>query len=87
MTINDLQEKVLKNKDLFTNSSEIMLAMTEELGEVATEVALLERIGTKKQWDKKGDKERLGEEISHLMNLTMMLANYYEIDLEKFLDK
>mgnify|MGYP000900421700 CR=1 FL=1 len=36
------------NDDLFKNSGEIMLALTEELGEVAQEVALLEMIGSKK---------------------------------------
>jgi len=66
------------NDELFTNSSEIVLALTEELGEVAQEVALLEEIGTKKDWDKKGDVERLKKEISDVRNLLERLENYYE---------
>ncbi len=67
----------------FKNASEIMLAATEELGEVAQEVALLERVGTKAQWDKEASTERLGGEISNTINCLVALANHYELDLEK----
>lgn len=66
------------DKKLFKNSSEIMLALMEELGEVAQEVALLEKIATKKDWEKEGSKERLNEEISHVENLLLELKKYYQ---------
>lgn len=58
-----------------------MLAITEELGEVATEVALLEQIGSKSKWQKEPDVKRLAEELTHLLNNTFALANYFGIDL------
>lgn len=61
------------------NSSEIMLDLTEELGEVAQEVALLEMIGTKKNWEKLGDRERLKKEIGDVRNLLNRLEEYYKI--------
>lgn len=65
-------------KKLFNNSVEIMLALTEEIGEVAQEVALLERIGTKSDWKKEGDKMRLVGEISHVRNLLDQLEECYK---------
>jgi len=66
--------------DVFKNSTEIMLALTEELGEVATEIALLEKIGTKSSWDKEGSIERLASEIGHVKNLCNALLEHYSID-------
>ena len=66
-------------KTIFNNSSEIMLSLTEELGEVAQEVALLEKIGTKKNWQKEGSVVRLNEEIVHVENLLIELRRYYNI--------
>lgn len=55
--------------------------MTEELGEVATEVALLERVGSKAAWRKEPDVGRFAEELTHLLNKTLALANHFEINL------
>ena len=62
-----------------------MLAVTEEIGEVAQEVALLERIGSKMHWQKTGSTERLSEEIMHAMNSLLALVNHYDLDLETVL--
>ena len=67
----------------FRSAPEIVLAITEELGEVAQEVALLERIGTKAGWVKDPSKERLTEEIGHLLNCVHALADFYDIDLDR----
>lgn len=56
--------------------------MTEELGEVATEVALLERIGSKAHWQKEPSLDRLSTEILHLLNVTLTLANHFGIDMD-----
>jgi len=58
-----------------------MLAITEELGEVATEVALLEQVGSKSGWQKEPDVARLAEELTHLLNNALALANHFDIDL------
>lgn len=87
MNLKELQEKVKTSPVLapnpFKNSSEIMLAAIEELGEVAQEVALLEKVGTKAGWSKEPSVERLGSEIANTVNCLIALANYYDIDLEK----
>lgn len=67
----------------FNNSQDIMLAATEELGEVAQEVALLEKVGTKANWNKEPSKDRLSKEIKDTINCLLTLANYYEINLDK----
>ena len=86
MNLNELQEKVKEFQPLkdnpFRNPSEIMLAATEELGEVAQEVALLEKVGTKSSWTKESNKERLGNEITNAINCLVALANHYELDLD-----
>ena len=64
------------------SAAEHVVAMTEELGEVATEVALLERIGTKAGWNKEPSTERLTTELLHLLNTLVGLANHYQIDLD-----
>jgi NTP pyrophosphatase (non-canonical NTP hydrolase) len=87
MDIAILQEFIRQStsniKTPFRSVSEIMLAITEELGEVATEVALIEQIGSKTEWSKSPSIEGLAEEISHVINLLLVLANHYEIDLNQ----
>jgi NTP pyrophosphatase (non-canonical NTP hydrolase) len=87
MTISELQTRVQEStarmKVPHSSGAEFMLAATEELGEVAQEVALLERVGSKAQWQKEPSVESLGEEITHALNYLIALANHYQIDLEK----
>ncbi|MFT7328046.1 MAG: NTP pyrophosphatase (non-canonical NTP hydrolase) [Crocinitomicaceae bacterium] len=81
MSYQEIQKKIREHKVELMSPAEIMLAAAEEFGEVAQEVALLEQIGTKENWKKKGDKERLAEEIRHTMNCLAGLANYYNLEL------
>lgn len=37
----------------FRSAPEIMMAIVEELGEVAQEISLIEQIGSKAEWQKK----------------------------------
>jgi NTP pyrophosphatase (non-canonical NTP hydrolase) len=83
MKYKDIQETINHNGHEFNNPQEIMLAATEELGEVAQEVALLEKIGTKANWDKKPSKDRLSKEIKDTINCLITLANHYKIDLDE----
>lgn len=66
---------------------EIMLGITEEVGEVATEVALFEQIGNKVNWKRSADKDLLAEEISQLLVNVVSLASAYEINLKEALQK
>ena len=85
MDLTDLQEAVKRGvatfKTPYRSGTEVMLALTEELGEVATEVALLEQVGSKSQWQKEPSVTRLAEEMTHLLNNAFALANYFHIDL------
>lgn len=84
MELRQLQKRIedSSNSNPFKNPQEIMLALTEELGEVAQEVALLEKVGNKANWEKEPSKERLTKEIRDLLNCVIVLSNHYEIDLE-----
>lgn len=82
MKIKQLQEKIRQSENPFKSAAEIMLAITEEVGEVAQEVALLEKVGTKAHWKIEPSKERLGKEVSNLLNCIVGLANHYDIDIE-----
>ena len=76
-----VRESVAASKAPYRSGTEVVLMMTEELGEVATEVALLEQVGSKAAWQKEPDVARLAEEITHLLNNTFALANHFGIDL------
>ncbi|MFA7201691.1 MAG: hypothetical protein WC099_01725 [Candidatus Paceibacterota bacterium] len=67
-------------KSPFKNPGEMVIAMVEELGEISQEISLLEKIGTKANWEKEGDVERLKNEMKQLMNIMISLGNYYNID-------
>jgi NTP pyrophosphatase (non-canonical NTP hydrolase) len=85
MDIAQLQEAarlgVAKLGTPYRSGAEVVLAITEELGEVATEVALLGRVGSKSGWQKDPSVERLSEEMTHLLNNIFALANLFKIDL------
>jgi len=87
MEVKELQkliaERASQMSNKFNTGTEIMLALTEELGEVAQEVALFEEIGTKAGWQKEPDEERLSEEITQVINLLFTLSNFYKIDLSE----
>ncbi len=61
---------------------EIMLAVIEETGEVAKEVALFEQVGNKVNWKRSANKELLAEEIAQLLVNVVSLASHYDIDIE-----
>ncbi|MFC1997646.1 hypothetical protein ACFLXI_08595 [Chloroflexota bacterium] len=78
---NQINHSIGEMKTPFRSGTEIMLALTEELGEIATEVALLEQVGSKTEWSKSPSEGNLGEEIMHTINLLFALANQFDIDV------
>jgi NTP pyrophosphatase (non-canonical NTP hydrolase) len=82
-----LEQSGSKMKKPFGSTPEIMMAIVEELGEVAQEISLIEQIGSKAEWQKQPSKERLAEEMTHLLNVILTLANFYEIDLDEIYSK
>lgn len=85
MDIAELQKACgpIGNMNPYRSGTEAVLAITEELGEVATEVALLEQVGSKTQWQKDPSVERLAEEMTHLLNSIFALANHFDIALSE----
>ena len=47
----------------FRSGTEIMLALTEALGEIAVEITVLEQIGSKTEWIKPSGETNFAEEI------------------------
>jgi hypothetical protein len=90
MDLKDLQRNIKVScatmKTPFRSGTEIMLGLMEEIGEIATEVALLEQVGSKSEWEKKPNRERLAEGMTHAINLLVTLANNYDIDLNAVYD-
>lgn len=91
MDLNDLQ-RIIQERGVAMgikpqSATEIMLGITEELGEVAKEVALFEQVGNKVNWKRSPDKELLAEEISQLMVNVVSLATHYDINLEESLQR
>ena len=82
-----VQQSGSEMKKPFGTATEIILALVEELGEVSQEIALIEQIGSKAEWAKQPSKERLAEELMHVLNVILALANFYKIDLDKLYAK
>jgi NTP pyrophosphatase (non-canonical NTP hydrolase) len=80
---NYLKHSTSAMKKPFASATEVMIAIVEELGEVSQEIALIEQIGSKVEWQAEPSKERLAEEMTHLLNLIFVLANFYNIDLDE----
>jgi hypothetical protein len=75
------RDAVVGDAPLFHTGGEVVVALVEELGEVAREVALLERIGSKATWELAPSVSRLTTELTQVLNLVCVLANRYGIDL------
>lgn len=87
MELNKLQKYIADTqrqmKTPFRSGAEIMLALTEEIGEISREVALLEQIGSKTEWNKSPSNANLAEEMIHAINLLFVLANQFDLDLSQ----
>jgi NTP pyrophosphatase (non-canonical NTP hydrolase) len=90
----DLQTLQQQNLDALTGDSplfhtggDVVVALIEELGEVAREVSLIERIGSKAAWELAPSVPRLAEELTQVLNLVCVLANCYGIDLAAAYDE
>ena len=85
MELNKLQKYIVDTqrqmKTPFLSGAEIMLALTEEIGEISREVALLEQIGSKTEWNKSPSNASLAEEMIHAINLLLVLANQFDLNL------
>ena len=87
ITIEELQEKIdgwiLEHGDYWPPLS-MLMAIMEEVGELARELNYLEGIKPKKPTERKSN---IAEELADLLFSVMCLANYYNIDLNKEMKK
>lgn len=81
----EIKDRGVKMRIKPQNSIEIMLGVAEEMGEVAKEVALFEKVGNKINWKRLPDKNLLSEEISHLLVNIISLASFYDISVAKIM--
>ena len=90
MTTTELQHEIAtirQERGFVTDPLKILILMTEEMGEIATELKSL--------WSpnyRAFDRQRLAEEIADVFVTLSALANSYEIDIEdavreKFIEK
>ncbi len=66
---------------------EILATTTEELGEVAQEILLLEKVGGKKRWTREGSVDAVAKELSDLLTNIFCIAEHYDIDIEEYIRK
>jgi len=90
MDLNTLQKKIMERHAgmgmHWNNPAEIVLSITEELGEVAKEVALFEKIGNKVNWKRSPDKDLLSEEMTDLLITAISLATHYDINISELME-
>lgn len=80
--IQNLIKEVRKKRGFVTDPLKIQLLLTEEVGEISSEL--------KRLWSKNYDefsKERLSDEISDVFVLLNALASEFDIDLEEAVRK
>ena len=80
MTLNELiaHVEVKREERAFEDTPEnLMILLTEEVGEIATEI--------RKHWRGKQDRERVGFEVIDALTYLLRLAFVFEVDLEKAL--
>lgn len=90
MNLKELQQFVRKMAEKFPeeeNAFDILARLTEESGEVASEIRKLERKGSKVRFRLAGDKEKLVDELVDVLNVIASLANLYGLNLEEESDR
>jgi NTP pyrophosphatase (non-canonical NTP hydrolase) len=89
MNGNELQNLLVRHSEVVNGGErsalEILGSATEELGEVAQEVLLFEKVGSKRNWKRPGDVASIAGELADLMVNLFCLAHHFDIDLERHL--
>lgn len=90
MTLKELQIFVKKVSKKFSEKENILDALarlTEECGELASEVRKLEKKGSKVYFGIAGNKEKLADELVDILNVISAIANLYGLDLDRETDR
>jgi NTP pyrophosphatase (non-canonical NTP hydrolase) len=81
--VKQLAEKFPEKEDIF----DILARLTEECGEVASEIRKKENKGSKTHFKISTSKEKLADELVDVLNVVASIANFYELNLDKESDR
>lgn len=85
MNLLEIQQFVKKIAEKFPEEEDVldMLArLTEECGEVASEIRKMEKKGSKVYFDISTNKEKLADELVDVLNAIASIANFYGLNLD-----
>lgn len=81
--IQSFVKKIAEKLSEKENALDILARLTEETGEVASEIRKLEKKGSKSYFGITTDKEKLADELVDVLNTLASIANLYKLDLDK----
>lgn len=90
MNLKEIQQFVRKMAEKFPEEEDaldILARLTEECGEVASEIRKIEKKGSKVRSELIGNKEKLADELVDVLNVIASIANLYDLDLESESDR
>ena len=84
MNLLEIQQLVKKIAEKFPeeeDSLDILARLTEECGEVASEIRKMEKKGSKVYFNVSPNKEKLADELVDVLNAIASIANFYGLNL------
>jgi len=90
MNLLEIQQLVKKMAEKFPEEEDAldMLArLTEECGEVASEIRKMEKKGSKVYFSISTDKEKLADELVDVLNVIASIANFYGLNIDTESDR
>ncbi|PIU75478.1 MAG: nucleotide pyrophosphohydrolase [Candidatus Portnoybacteria bacterium CG06_land_8_20_14_3_00_39_12] len=90
MNLKEIQQFVKKVAEKFPeteNALDILARLTEEAGEVASEIRKIEKKGSKVRFELTSNKEKLADELVDVLNVIASIANLYDLDIEAESDR
>ncbi|MEK7167015.1 MAG: MazG nucleotide pyrophosphohydrolase domain-containing protein [Patescibacteria group bacterium] len=85
MNLLEMQQFVIKISEKFSEKEDaldILARLTEECGEVASEIRKMEKKGSKIYFNIHSNKEKLADELVDVLNVIASIANLYELNLD-----
>ena len=85
MNLLEIQQLVKKISEKFPEEEDaldILARLTEECGEVASEIRKMEKKGSKVYFNLSTSREKLADELVDVLNVIASIANLYGLNLE-----
>ncbi|MCD6371741.1 MAG: hypothetical protein J7L39_03420 [Candidatus Aenigmarchaeota archaeon] len=90
MNLLEIQQFVKKIAEKFPEEEDaldILARLTEECGEVASEIRKMEKKGSKVYFNISTSKEKLADELVDVLNVIASIANLYGLNLDRESDR